>query len=344
LKNNFTIFYSWQSDLDPKKNKNFISTVLNKAIKKSKKHSDKIELEISIDRDTKNKSGAISISDSIFEKIDNCDIFICDISIINKNWYTGILKKRLTPNPNVLIELGYAVNLLGWERIICLNNINISKNEDLPFDIRSHRITNINPNDIDSNINILKSAIDFTINDYENILTRFNKKNHKQHDQKIYHKLKQIFSENELQESLSLSINSTISNQYYLDMYDNIELFYETTTNHFIDLEIENNFLEFQKSISNFSSKCSEMFREDRNPVNIYDLEESGIVLSNEEIVKHLFNILYIYHKEPYQNETQAEAIERRTIYINELIEIQKSILTNYKNLIMCLKKKSYEI
>lgn len=344
MKNKFTVFYSWQSDLNPKENKNLISTALKKAIKASKRNSDKIELEISIDRDTKNKSGSPSITNTIFEKISNCDIFICDVSIINKNWYNTLLKQRLTPNPNVLIELGYAVNLLGWERIICLNNINISKNEELPFDIRSHRITAINHNNNQHNIDVLKTAIDSIINDYENIITRFNNKSHKQHDQTIYYRLKQIFSEEELQNSFSLSVNSTLTNQYYLDIYDNIERFYETTTNHFIDSEIETEFLDFQKSISEFSSKCSEMFREDRNPVNIYDLEESGHILSKEEKHRHLFNIIYVYHKEPYDNETRGEAIERRKIYTDELNKTRKNILLNYKKFIMCLKKKSFEI
>lgn len=52
---------------------------------------------------------------------------------------------KKTPNPNVLLELGYAVSRLGWERVICLFNSNIGKIEDLPFDLRQKRVTAFNP-------------------------------------------------------------------------------------------------------------------------------------------------------------------------------------------------------
>ena len=45
------------------------------------------------------------------------------------------------PNPNVLIELGYAIKTLGWSKIICLFNSQTGKIEDLPFDINHNRVT-----------------------------------------------------------------------------------------------------------------------------------------------------------------------------------------------------------
>ena len=58
MKSNFTIFYSWQSDL---KN-NSIQTCIEKAIKEVKRKFEKeINLEINVDRDTRNKSGSPSI-------------------------------------------------------------------------------------------------------------------------------------------------------------------------------------------------------------------------------------------------------------------------------------------
>ncbi len=345
MKEKFTIFYSWQSDLKSKQNRNQISNDIQKAIKKAKRHSDKINLEICLDRDTKNKSGSPSISQTIFDKIDNCDIFICDVTIINNNIFNRIFKKRLTPNPNVLIELGYAVNLLGWERIICINNNNISKNEELPFDIRSHRITNITSGNSEKNINTFKIAIDSIIKDYENITKRFNRNSHKQHDQKIYNKLNNYFTEYRLKESLNLAVNSNLSNQFYFDIWDSIENFYETVSNHFIDTEIEKSFMNFRNSICEFSSKCSlELHRHDKNPISLYDLEESGITLDNEAKVKHLFNIIYKYNKDPYPNESYPDALKRRDIFTNDLLKIQKKVIDNHKELIRNLKMKGYKI
>lgn len=89
-----------------------------------------------IDRDTQGLAGAPDIGDSIYEKIDNADIFIADVTIINQD-YAG----RKTPNPNVLIELGYAIKALGWDRIILLYNKDFGEIEELPFDINHRRMT-----------------------------------------------------------------------------------------------------------------------------------------------------------------------------------------------------------
>lgn len=68
-------------------------------------------------------------------------MFICDVSIINKD-----SNQKKAPNPNVLIELGFAIHKLGWDRIICLFDSNTGSVEELPFDIRQKRVTVFNPN------------------------------------------------------------------------------------------------------------------------------------------------------------------------------------------------------
>lgn len=68
-------------------------------------------------------------------KLPKTDIFICDISIINGND-----KGRKCPNPNVLLELGYAVRTLGWDRIICFYNLKYGDIKSVPFDLSHRRI------------------------------------------------------------------------------------------------------------------------------------------------------------------------------------------------------------
>lgn len=131
---NYTIFYSWQSDLLNKYNRSFIQEVLEKANKEFSK-DENFNIETVIDRDTYGLSGSPSIVESITGKIAKSDIFVCDISIINKNQ-----DGRKTPNPNVLFELGYASAILGWERIIMIQNTAYGNIEDLPFDLRGRRI------------------------------------------------------------------------------------------------------------------------------------------------------------------------------------------------------------
>jgi len=131
------VFYSWQSDLPAPENKNFILDAIKRALKSINK-SDLSQLELSLDKDTEGQYGAPSITESIFSKISNSNIFIADVTIINAS---ALGKERPTPNPNVLFELGYAVAQLGWEKVILVQNTDYGNPEDLPFDLRGRRIS-----------------------------------------------------------------------------------------------------------------------------------------------------------------------------------------------------------
>ena len=126
------IFYSWQSDLPNKTNRQFIKNCLDAAMNDIHANN-KIISDWSIESDSRGEIGTPELASRIFAKIDQCDIFVADISIINPN-----IDFRKTSNPNVLIELGYASSKLGWDRILCIHNLMYGKIEDLPFDIR-HR-------------------------------------------------------------------------------------------------------------------------------------------------------------------------------------------------------------
>ncbi|HLP90927.1 MAG TPA: hypothetical protein VK184_20375 [Nostocaceae cyanobacterium] len=132
------IFYSWQSDLPNNTNRSFIGDAL-KAAAKSIHNDDSIEIEPVIDRDTQGVPGSPDIANTIFGKIEQAQVFVCDISIINQN-----SPSRLTPNPNVLLELGYALKTLGWENVIMVMNTAFGKPEVLPFDLKMRRVTTYN--------------------------------------------------------------------------------------------------------------------------------------------------------------------------------------------------------
>lgn len=129
------IFYSWQSDLPNNTNRAFINNALEKAIKEI--ISDNIFSIIPfLDRDTAGLAGSPDISASIFQKIDASSVFVCDVSIINKLSSDN----RATPNPNVLVELGYAISKLGWGSIILVMNEQYGGVEYLPFDLRGRKV------------------------------------------------------------------------------------------------------------------------------------------------------------------------------------------------------------
>lgn len=129
-----TIFYSWQTDSENSTNRGFIEQALNQAVK-AIRSDNFIHVEPVVDRDTLGLSGSPDIATTIFSKIDKADIFLCDVSIINTA--SG---SRPTPNPNVLVELGYALKALGSSQIIMIFNMASGKPEELPFDLRGKRL------------------------------------------------------------------------------------------------------------------------------------------------------------------------------------------------------------
>lgn len=124
------IFYSWQRDLSNKTNRGLIGDALELAVKAI--HRDpEIEIEPVIDRDVAGTPGSPDIAHTIFAKIKEAEVFVGDVSIINSR-----AGGRPTPNPNVLFELGYAIGVLGPERIIMVLNAAYGAPELLPFDLR----------------------------------------------------------------------------------------------------------------------------------------------------------------------------------------------------------------
>jgi hypothetical protein len=124
---NFVLFNSWQSDTP------FNSKAIRAALREA---CNKIETKIAgahfkIDEAASNQVGSLHIPSSILLNISKSDIFISDLSTVGT---TPDEKKKLQ-NPNVLIELGYAISQLGWDRIIILFNKDNGEFKDLPFDI-----------------------------------------------------------------------------------------------------------------------------------------------------------------------------------------------------------------
>jgi hypothetical protein len=150
-----TVFYSWQSDLDAKTNRFYIADALEKAVKLLKREG--LEVDPRIDQDARDCPGAPDIATELFRKIRACRVFVADVSIINAGavipgrgfWVgeerpEGEMPCRPTPNPNVMIELGYAAHALTWDRVICVVNEAYGEVEKLPFDIRPRGMVRFN--------------------------------------------------------------------------------------------------------------------------------------------------------------------------------------------------------
>lgn len=88
---------------------------------------------VRLDHDTAGIPGTPDIASTIFNKIRETGIFVADLTL---SFQAATGKK--SPNPNVLIELGYAFSAINDSRVISVMNTAFGGPNDLPFDL-SHK-------------------------------------------------------------------------------------------------------------------------------------------------------------------------------------------------------------
>ena len=129
-----TLFYSWQSDISSRTNRSFIKDAIEKAIRNVNRTL-QLEEALRFDQDTKGVPGTPEIANTILKKIDESDILLSDMTIVARS-----REGKQVPNPNVLIELGYAMKSIGSGRIIAVMNEEHGAAADgLPFDLQHRR-------------------------------------------------------------------------------------------------------------------------------------------------------------------------------------------------------------
>lgn len=144
-----TVFYSWQSDVPARTNRSFIERALELAIKRvgadAALQPVVRETPLKLDKDTEGIPGSPPIADTILGKIENCAAFVADLTFVGESLRTlqntRSVRKRLFPNPNVLLEYGYALRCHGHDRMIAVLNTAYgeSHTDNLPFDLRHLR-------------------------------------------------------------------------------------------------------------------------------------------------------------------------------------------------------------
>ncbi|UGX92562.1 hypothetical protein G6321_00043975 [Bradyrhizobium barranii subsp. barranii] len=143
------IFWSWQSDRDPKLHHYFVRDALKDACKLIAIDPDYEEAERpEVDHDTKNVAGTPDITKTILEKIAGANVFVADMTPVGITAPAALqpnipAEKRSEPkylqNPNIMSELGYAEHALSQGRIILVaNGAHYPGPVALPFDWR-HR-------------------------------------------------------------------------------------------------------------------------------------------------------------------------------------------------------------
>lgn len=130
------IFFSWQSDTPSPNGRGFLRKALEKACEELANDagvSEAVRDEgLSVDSDTQGVAGQPPLVETILKKIDASSVFVADVTFTGARMSGG-----LTPNPNVLIEYGWAMKSLTHSRVISVMNEVYGKasRDSLPFDL-----------------------------------------------------------------------------------------------------------------------------------------------------------------------------------------------------------------
>ncbi len=143
------VFWSWQSDRNPKLHHYFVRDALKEACKMIAKDPEYTEADRpEVDHDTKNTAGTPDIASTILTKISDANVFVADLTPVGITDPSSLQPKtskdklpspKYLQNPNVMSELGYAERALGQDKIILVaNGAHYPGADALPFDWR-HR-------------------------------------------------------------------------------------------------------------------------------------------------------------------------------------------------------------
>lgn len=293
----YSIFYSWQSDINASR-----KSIDKKLSAIEKEFKNKNEIEIIIDKATRDTEGSIPISDTLIEKICKADFFVCDISIIHEK---NVMPRR-TPNPNVLIELGYAVACLGWDRVIMFvgNKVDI---DDLPFDIKHRRIFKV---DDQLSINTIYNSFLKTISEGtpKPFLGQLEIEKVKR-DSEVLDSLFQTFEKKDFDSWLK-SDNSNVSEEILSYQYC-LDEFYQSSDYGLYDEKLKGITDEFKKVVDSLLLPIREVYEGTSEIYGSYDglSDKDGIIIKREKIsefrekkkeVKNVLDKLLSYIRENY--------------------------------------------
>ena len=316
----FRIFYSWQSSIGQHDNRSYIRNKIQSVIS----HSD---YNLMIDEATRDTAGSPDIVSSIMGKIRIADIFICDLTIVKNDDNDGCGM----PNSNVIFELGVAVALLGWERIICIVNTYYGDIELLPFDINHHRCLPYNKNGreeikiLDLSEPILKILLK-----YDQIVANFCKNDYIVHDKKIYEKLMESYSEEDLFNCMDACKISNKYNNYDYQLWNYFIHFQDYPKNRFIFEDLNTSYQTFTNSLDAMITDFISLF----NPVDFgWKFEDPNRNYTQDEMDEILRTQRYKMRELDYPSSGSDEQI--RAYYKNIEDDIEK-ISFHCKNVMNC--------
>lgn len=128
------LFYSWQSDQDERTCRYLIRDAAERAISGVQRSHVSLELSPRLEHDTQGQPGMPDITATILGRIQKAHFYLADLTFVAET-----AEHKKVPNPNVLLELGYAIRSLGWDRVICVMNEHYGIAGEQIFNIRARR-------------------------------------------------------------------------------------------------------------------------------------------------------------------------------------------------------------
>ena len=141
------IFWAWQFDLPGKIARHFIRNALEIAIAEINQTEDIDEPDeafqegkLQLDYGRKNLKGSPDLALEILKKIDAAGVFVGDVTPVGRGaphrTDEGVESDgKALMNPNVAIELGYALKSKGTDHVLMVMNSHYGKRADMPFDL-----------------------------------------------------------------------------------------------------------------------------------------------------------------------------------------------------------------
>lgn len=147
----YKVFFAFQMDIDDKFGKGFIQSAIEVAIQKFKGEG----VDVSLDFGFRGTPGTPLLIDEMLKKSSESDMVIVDLTYTSaKEWLDAELIKedsthllfsipkgdrKLSPNPNVLLETGYAWAKKGTYRTLAVMNSAYGSPDLLPVDLKGFR-------------------------------------------------------------------------------------------------------------------------------------------------------------------------------------------------------------
>lgn len=145
-KRTFTVFFSWQTDT-----RGNTKIIKDELLAQAVYLKEKYGYTVNVMDGTRDIAGMPPIEQVVMDRINDCDVYVCDITPVEEHEISAAPNRRVKqmPNSSVIIELGYALRCMSYHRIIAVARNGNWHDNEMPFDINHMRVGRFTKNECD---------------------------------------------------------------------------------------------------------------------------------------------------------------------------------------------------